>query len=253
MKFLFTHVTDRANTVTEWLPYDSAENYKPVNHCGPNLYNPGGFQYKFNDNGFRCDSFSLQSDIPIVFLGCSCTEGIGLPIEHTWSYQLLSKIRAHTGKNIPYWSLALGGAGVDTQANCLYWLSQKTDIKYIFGLLPPMSRREYCFESPDTIMWGPSTDTKNPISKLFADKHFSTFQDRRSLMLIDSIRKSSDAKILLSDWNSDTTEGYKDFPNLNFVPNTIRNIDLARDSMHYGPTYHKEFSSMVWNNAKHYF
>lgn len=253
MKFLPTQVIERANTVTNWLPYDSPENYKSKNINGDNLYKPDEFKYVFNSHGFRCNNFSLPSELPIVFLGCSCTEGIGLPIEHTWSYQLISKIRAQTGKTIPYWSLALGGTGIDTQANCLYWLSQQTDIKYIFGLLPPMARREYCYQSPNPKLWGTLSEPGSTISRVFADEQYGAHQDRRSLMIIDSIRKSTNAKMLLSDWSPDTTDIYNDFPGVNFIPNKINNTDLARDSMHYGPTYHKLFSELVWSNVKQYF
>ena len=38
--------------------------------------------YKFNSFAFRCNEFT--SDPSILFLGCSHTVGVGLPIEHTW-------------------------------------------------------------------------------------------------------------------------------------------------------------------------
>src|ERR1700756_242977 len=123
MKHILENISARSNQTLDWLPSDTAENYVKKNKFGPNLYQPDTFKYKFNSHGFRCDEFNLTSELPVVFLGCSSTEGIGLPLGHTWAYQLHQKIVGKTDLKIPYWNLALGGTGIDTQAHLLYWLS----------------------------------------------------------------------------------------------------------------------------------
>lgn len=252
MNHLFPHLPLRANTIGDWCPTDSLENYKFRNVYGNNLYQPGQFTYAFNSDGFRCDNFSLESNLPIVFMGCSCTEGIGLPLVNTWSYQLLQRIRNKTGKQIPYWSLALGGSGIDTQASCLYWLSKKIKIAYIFANFAPFQRREYCYEDNEIKMWGPGINDTSPIHRIFSDPYYSAHQTRRSLMIIDSIISLGDTKAIITQWgpNEEDTKIINEFSNLTYLPWQPTNVDLARDSMHFGPTYHHALSTYFWQNVE---
>ena len=83
------------------------------------------YTYKFNSHSFRCDEFIEQSDLPILFLGCSNTFGIGLELENTWPYVLLNEIKNYTGKKIPLWNLAIPGSSIDEQALVLeYYVDQ---------------------------------------------------------------------------------------------------------------------------------
>jgi len=64
------------------------------------------FTYKFNSHGFRCDEFT--EDPGVMFLGCSHTCGIGLPIENTWAYLVSQQL------NLKMINLGIGGSGLDT-------------------------------------------------------------------------------------------------------------------------------------------
>ena len=45
-------------------------------------------EYKYNNEGFRVPYNFNDKDSGIVTLGCSFTEGVGLPYEYTWGYKL---------------------------------------------------------------------------------------------------------------------------------------------------------------------
>jgi len=62
--------------------------------------------YKFNSYGFRSDDFSYEPGI--VFLGCSHTVGVGLPVESTWSHMVSTRL------NVKRYNLGIGGASNDT-------------------------------------------------------------------------------------------------------------------------------------------
>jgi hypothetical protein len=82
-----------------WNSPDSIENYKHLNSLRRN-YTTTEITYSFNDDGYRCDSFSTESEFPILFMGCSLTEGVGLPLNEVWSYHLhdrMSPCRAAHG------------------------------------------------------------------------------------------------------------------------------------------------------------
>jgi len=63
--------------------------------------------YKFNSHGFRADEFD-SSKPGVMFVGCSHTLGMGLPVESTWAYQVSTALKL---KN---YNLGVGGASNDT-------------------------------------------------------------------------------------------------------------------------------------------
>jgi hypothetical protein len=100
-----------ANQTLSWLPMDTEKRYldnlnknydllKKYNWIGTDI------SYKFNSYGFRSDEFS--HDPGIVFLGCSYTVGVGLPVESTWSHIVSTKL------NLKRYNLGIGGASNDT-------------------------------------------------------------------------------------------------------------------------------------------
>jgi len=258
-------ITNRANAEFAWHAYDLEHNYVEVNSKGTNIYPKDckDIRYTFNDCGFRSDNFNMHSDIPILFTGCSYTEGIGLPVNKIWTNRLLDKLKEKTGKTIPHWNLALAGAGLDSIANGLYWYSLKfkKHLDYIVILFPPFARREYCYNTADIKTWfhpgspGLSNDSKI-VDALFMDIEFIKYQSIKNLALIDSVSKSLNAKVVYSMWDFPGTateyevgiiqENFSDFqyikyPNLNF------DIDFARDSTHPGPSMHNKISEVFFD------
>lgn len=259
-KFLYY----RANTHTRWLATDTIENYTIASARDTNLYSITDIDYKFNKYGFRCDEFTLPSELPIVFLGCSFTEGIGIRQHETWSYKLLEKIRLKTNKNIPYWNLGLAGTSLDTQARHLYFLTTLLNIKvkFVFSLIPHVNRREYKVDSEKYRNWIPNwLPEAAPLSKhvnlVFSDEHFSSHQTERSLMLIDSILRQNDTKMICTSWdvNNDIKTLTNSFPLIDLFQSSIQpnEGDRARDGMHPGPSYHQKLADTYWNHSEKYF
>jgi len=84
--------------------------------------------YSFNNHGYRCDEFKNQE---ILFLGCSHTEGHGMPLELTWPYLLSKKM------NKEYISLAKGGDGAQAQiVKAFQFFEEFYNPKYIFAAFP---------------------------------------------------------------------------------------------------------------------
>jgi hypothetical protein len=84
--------------------------------------------YNFNSYGYRCNEFNNQE---ILILGCSHTEGHGLPVELTWPY-LLSKTM-----NQDYINLAKGGEGAQAQVTKAFqFFKEFYNPKYIFAVFP---------------------------------------------------------------------------------------------------------------------
>lgn len=89
--------------------------------------------YSLNSYGYRCDEFKDQE---ILTLGCSQTEGHGLPIDLTWPYLISKKM------NKEYISLAKGGDGAPAQVTKAFkFFEEFYKPKYIFAAFP-MARIE---------------------------------------------------------------------------------------------------------------
>lgn len=90
-------------------------------------------EYKLNSQGYRCNEFNNQE---ILVLGCSQTEGHGLPLELTWPYLISKKM------NKDYINLAKGGEGAQAQiTKAFQFFKEFYKPKYIFAVFP-MTRLE---------------------------------------------------------------------------------------------------------------
>jgi hypothetical protein len=85
-------------------------------------------EYKLNSQGYRCNEFNNQK---ILTLGCSQTEGHGLPLELTWPYLISEKI------NKDYINLAKGGEGMQAQIiKAFQFFKEFYHPEYIFAVFP---------------------------------------------------------------------------------------------------------------------
>lgn len=264
-----------ANKTLMWSQSDYLERYTPVFADGSsNKYGINDIEYKYNDFGHRCDNFGEPSDIPIIYLGCSYTEGIGLPIESSWGYLLAEKIRIATNKKIPFWSLAQGGRGLDNQVNLLYEFTRSYPIKYVFCLFPPPGRREYVFRSSRLYAWMPKMDAEHipEINRLFSDHHYMMHEDRKYAMMLDLIRSEQKAQVFTTTWTwhlpnraspvnhrlaAPIDPRFSEFKHITSFGHTNNGAELgndrARDGIHPGKLYHINLANQYWEKVKHLF
>lgn len=73
------------------------------------------FDYKFNSDSFRNEQLSTQPNI--VYLGCSFTLGVGIPVERRWSRLVSDHFNLYEN------NLAIGGGSNDSAFRlAYYWL-----------------------------------------------------------------------------------------------------------------------------------
>ena len=251
----------RANTTQYWLSSDTPSNYKPVNlDYGRNRFSSTEIKYKFNEHGFRCDSFSKRTDFPIIFLGCSITEGVGLHLEQTWANLILEKIKTYTNIDIPYWSLALAASGIDTQSRLLYWFNNQQFIKpkLIINLIPPLSRREFSYKESKNALWISSEKNNKEINKVFLDQDFAYHQSYKSYMLLDTLSNCWNSKIINAQWDyfdstqdsSFVKENFRKFNHVDIGDWKEINKSWARDGKHWGSEMHIHIAETFWASIK---
>lgn len=227
-----------------------------------------GFEYYFNSYGYRCDEFSESAELPLLFLGCSNTLGLGLPIENVWAHILCNKIREKTGKKIPYWNLSKNGSSIDLQFLLLEKYIDQLKPKFIFFLLPPIYRRMFYFNNYFFVRRFAEQenflDCPDSVSNLTAyhiNESAALFETHKYLLLINGLCATHNARLfyqcfydLTNDeliFLSDRSKNYTHMTKLETL--FPRPIDLARDRMHHGPKSHQIFADSLWEEVQGYF
>ena len=226
---IFHHYSHRANQTFNWLPADTKEKYKEnliTQHQKllDNNWIDRHFTYKFNNHGFRCNEFTL--DPSIMFLGCSHTCGIGLPIEHTWAYLVSQQL------NLNMINLGIGGTGPDTAFRLANHYIHQLHPKIVIYLEPENSR--FCFidNKNEIINFHPMFN----ISEIpYGDFYSRWIMNQENLNLnglkhklaIEAICNRNNIKLITLD------------------DNIFNQLDLARDLQHRGVKSNAEFSKFV--------
>lgn len=237
------------------LNWSGSDTYKTYQKYQPNPYTKDDITYKFNNYGFRCDDF-IPSDHRLVFLGCSVTEGIGLPLEETFSYQIYNYVKKEIKKDFPYWNLGLGGCGLDSIIRCYNNFSTMLRPQVVIALFPSY-RLEYFSEISDK--WYavlPNNDEekiflKNPF---LLNSEIITYSIEKNLVMLDLLLERYSSMLIWDKWDD---EGFKkvnvsNLRNLqNYVDawypaikNTLNDVK-ARDGKHHGKNTHKEFAKII--------
>jgi hypothetical protein len=266
------NLKQRANQTHLWCSTDSEDNWKPLNDGRPN-YSKTEIEYKFNSDGFRSDEFSDEADISILFLGCSFTEGIGLPVDQTWPTMIIEKIKSIPGnenKKIPLFSIAIGGSGLDTQSRYLYEQIDKIKPTYIVYLVSSFYRREFSYADAYNIMWGPNWQTASvenlKLDRLFVDESYAFHQSYMSMALIQSVAQKYHSEIVLGYLELDGSKVCAHFPEIHseyvamfgtddnittFLPTeyakALTSLTYAKDNLHAGMLWQYSVAYGMWN------
>jgi hypothetical protein len=122
------------NKVHSWIGTDSEENFK-LN--GNKKYSDVDIKYRYNAYGFRTKEFEpLVGQKVDIALGCSFTEGVGLPESEIWSTIIENQSK------FPMLNLGVGGGASDTIARIACNVSSLFEIQTMYILWPPFERFE---------------------------------------------------------------------------------------------------------------
>jgi hypothetical protein len=195
------------------------ENYKLLED---NNWINKSFTYKFNSHGFRCDEFTAQPTI--MFLGCSNTCGIGLPIESIWP-ELVSK-----QLNMRCANLGQGAGSNDTMFRLCHGWIDVINPKIVCVLNPPGIRIEtvnaFNIEFLSVAWSNSHTSFLTEWGKDDNNHYFNTLKNNYA---IENMCKERKIKYTIID-------------NTEFL--TYR-VDCARDLFHCGTSSNKNFAEFV--------
>lgn len=239
------------NVTMTWYPSDSLANYKAEG----NAYTIDSFDYKFNEYGFRCESFTNVDDAPfrVLFAGCSITVGIGLPLNHTWAYMVKERLEQEFSLTIPYWNIAKGGQSSDFNARTLYKVLPILKPHLVLFLVPPGARFEMFVEDKGyNYLQGHSQDVvginQKELIKTFSDaaQHYNL---AKNLIMMKAMCAEYGSKFLWNGAYAPSASNENDL--LNNFDSNLAGVHFngkfkeskirARDSLHPGFASHQSF------------
>ena len=188
------------------------------------------FTYKFNKHGFRCEEFT--EDPSILFLGCSYTCGIGLPIETVWASIVAQSL------GLKSFNLGQGGGSNDTAFRLGYHWIPKLKPKIVMLLSPFEDRKEIItpehihFITPQTtaIEEDPNNLKEHAIQWL-SDETNSYMNKIKNISALELLCNKHNIKFMVSDYAIHQEE--------------INQWDYARDLAHPGIKTHKKFAEAI--------
>ena len=223
-----THINSAmANKQVEWYQTDShqlyqknlKENYKLLNEFG---WIDKDIGYKFNSHGFRGEEF--DSAPGVLFLGCSHTFGIGLPIESTWSHLISNAL------GLRNYNLGIGGGSNDTAFYLAqHWIPEIQPKVVIFA-----STERTRFElhtMHNTVEYFNVWHCPEEVAPFW--KHWlgndtnSEMNYLKNQLAIKQLCQQNNIKYFHAEISK------------------IDEVDKARDLQHYGPKTHKRFASAI--------
>lgn len=219
-----------ANQTVCWHGTDQEEVYKKnlkinLAELQSNNWVDRPITYKFNSYGFRADEFESPGS-NVMFIGCSHTEGIGLPYESTWAHIVSTSLKL---KN---YNLGLGGTANDTAFRLAHhWIDQLKPDLVIF-LSGPRSRIE--LHTIDNQIENLSIHADGNYTKTFM-RHWAgnaincNMNYLKNMLAIKQLCNKNSIKFLHEELRG------------------VRPIDTARDLQHYGEKTHRRIAAMFLN------
>lgn len=243
-----------------WYSDLEREKYNPDG----NRYGPEDIVYSINSEGFRCDELvpSSEYDLRIVFVGCSFTYGLGLPLQEVYGYRIVSALRAE-GLNVPYWNLAKCGSSVDYAARVLYQFMPRLEPDLVVALLPHQNRRELSAPTrySDRPYIGNYKPGWNDADKVWdaADAQYdetnSATKTASAYALIHSLMMAHDCDLLWNNWGVHTDHQKQNLSAIlppamaqqwfHLNHSTLFNGPKARDGSHWGAATHEYIAEMI--------
>jgi hypothetical protein len=214
-----------ANQTTSWLSGDTSELYeknliKRYDELKKNNWIDTTFTYKFNSLGFRCNEFT--QDPSIMFLGCSFTVGIGLPVQSIWPELVSNQLKMNCA------NFGIGGGSPDTAFRLCHGYIDKIKPKLVIFMIPPSIRFENVNDNQVSNVLVSNPQYSSFYKNWAIDDNNSYFNREKNILGLKMLCKERDIKLIIVDYNE-----------LNCADS------LARDLSHCGIESHSIFSKKL--------
>jgi len=225
------------NTTLNWVDTDIEKNAKSDKKI----------EYKFNEYGFRSDSFDDSGDINILVCGCSMTVGVGVTQEESWPHRLKQKLQQqYPHKKVCIWNIATSGASPDYVFRSISKLIYKLNPHYVCVFWPPITRLEMPYNVDPRYLTQVFLEDSN-FPKDFVDTTWlSDYALAKNIVALDALLYKCKIKYI-----SNITLGRRCFVFNDYNKNIPKDTN-ARDGMHPGPVWHDTVAEIFLNQINNY-
>jgi hypothetical protein len=170
----------------DWSGIDSISTFKQ--NCSTETKNqllkdlgwldPGCITYRYNSQGFRAPE--LDDRVSGLALGCSHTEGVGIPEDKTWPHCLSQMMGTHV------WNFGVGGSSKDTAFRLLDHYIHVLNLKFVVLCGPSKYRFEIQWSDSEFLTVTSHTQTLN-LKHWFSYDENSNLNTRRNLLAMQQL------------------------------------------------------------------
>lgn len=187
-------------TSHRWLSTDTEAAYRERD----NRYRPDSFDYRLNTRGFRCDEFGPTTAPRVVYIGCSLTMGIGLPLDEIWSRHVHGAVLREVSGDAPYWNLGCSGRSGGWMARMLATALPMLRPHLVVAFLPVASRREVWMQS-GLGSYVPNTDSvPRSVAENVAELYpppMQFYEMTRDVVMMNALCRVNGATFLWDTWD----------------------------------------------------
>jgi hypothetical protein len=200
----------------DWSGLDSEDNF--VNNCKITTKNqrldelgwldPGCITYRYNSQGFRAPE--LDDRLSGLALGCSHTEGVGIPEDKTWSHCLSQMTGTHV------WNFGVGGSSKDTAFRLLDHYIHILNLKFVVLCGPSKYRFEVQMSDSEFLTVTTNTQIVTTNTQILGSKQWfsydanSDLNTRRNVLAMQQICNENRLPFFYIDLDSVQFEDFFD-------------------------------------------
>jgi hypothetical protein len=185
-------------------------------------------EYNYNSHGFRSQEFNNNPSW--IALGCSFTEGTGLPIDAVWVSLLSNLMKIHI------WNLGVASGALDTCFRLLEYYIDKLNIQGVFLLQPPAHRFELFSEGyPCLYLPNDRDNAAFPIFKNWVgDDNNIKFNEKKNLLAMQKLCDINNIRLIKRTSND--------------LLNNGTSVRQARDLAHPGKDNHINLANIFYKD-----
>lgn len=236
-------------STVSWCSSDQEAHYRAT---GNTAYGPDDITYEINSRGYRSMEVDTTSMAPkVLFLGCSLTFGVGMPLHEMWVTQVAEHLKNHFGPELETHNFGAPGVGGDVLAMTAAQMLPILRPKMLVVLFPNLARRAVHMSYNHRATLQPNV--RPPKIEHIHDAYLKLqsnaqdwFEFCRNFTLIDALATSLGIPWVWHCWEPlprnyglyvRTDNHIKSSVNWNNFP------DRARDNMHPGKQFNKQLAA----------